>query len=383
MSQRFDVIVVGSGIIGTSSAYHLAASGLRVLVLERDRLGGEASMAAAGQLTPGAEWDERDPDDFHALLTRARDTYKTFLPALCEEADLVVPYSTPGFIYLSLSHQGGKTEKRFAQQGRKGIACQWLDQRQVLAVEPLLSPDVVRGGIYYPNDGLVHPPRLLLALRLAATRRGVCFEPHAPVVSLNATAAAVDVATPRQRYSAAAVLIAAGHRSGRLAAQLGCSLPIIPVRGEMGVLQGRPEMFRHVVFIPDGGCGSITSRSSRVIIGTTEEYDQGSAHGSLSGILAICRRASMVCPALRELPLIRTWSGLRPCTPDRMPVVGRLGSHDNVLVAGGHYRNGILLGPLTGMLIRDLVVGERLTAGISCLDSQRPMARHELYRHGV
>lgn len=374
-----DVVVIGSGVIGCAAAYHLSRAGLRVVVLDRGRLGGEASMAAAGMLAPYCEYDHRDPPQFMPFCVRGHQEHEWMAAALREEVGVDVGLRRSGFVYLRLSYQDDRAERKFAVLRQRGAPVEWISHGDLLRDEPNLSPEAVSGGILSETESVVDTLKLVEALRAAAIGRGARFIPFAGVTEARCTARGVTVRTPGETFAAARAVIAAGRGSEAVGKLFGLDLPVIPVRGQMAVTQGTGQLFRRVMYIPDGGCGSIISRPcGRLVFGTTEEYGNDGSDVTLEGIASFTRRVVRVAPLLAGLPLLRTWSGLRPCGPDRMPMLGR--THlDPVVVATGHYRNGILLGPLTGRLVKEMVMGEELTTDLAAFDPCRPHPAHEVY----
>jgi len=377
-----DVVVIGSGVIGCAAAYHLSRAGVGVVVLERARLGGEASMAAAGMLAPYCEYDHRDPPEFMPLCVRGHAEHEWLAPVMREELGLDVGLRRTGFVYLRLTYQDDRAERKYDALRARRAPVEWIDQRDLLREEPLLSPDCVTGGILSEQESVVDTLKLVGALRAAAIRHGARMLPHSAVVSAECVGTdAVAVRTEANEFSAAVAVIAAGRGSAHVGELFGVELPVIPVRGQMAVTQAATQLFSRVMYIPDGGCGSIISRPcGRTIIGTTEEYGNGGSDVTLDGVTAFTRRVVRVAPAMAGLPLLRAWSGLRPCGPDRMPMLGPCREMPQVVVATGHYRNGILLGPLTGRIVKEIVIGENLTADISAFDPCRTHPPHENYR---
>ncbi|MBD0321123.1 MAG: FAD-dependent oxidoreductase, partial [Gemmatimonadetes bacterium] len=263
-----DVVVVGGGVIGCAVARHAARGGLRVVLVERATPGLEASHAAAGMLSPLAEADE--PGPFLDLLLRARSLYPAFAAAMREETGIDIGYGDAGTLYLALREEDeAELEHRFAWQSAAGLAVERLDDGEVRALEPDVSP-ATRWALRFPGDHQADNRALGRALWGAAARAGVDFRLGADAVALlrHEGRAAGVVLAGGERIAAGAVVLAGGSWSGRMQG-LPRPIPVEPVHGQIVALESLPPHVRPVIDSPR--CFLVPRAEGRVLAGATVE----------------------------------------------------------------------------------------------------------------
>lgn len=350
-----NVVIIGGGVIGLTIARALALRGVRdVCLVERAGLGAEASFAAAGMLLPQVEADAQD--DFFTLACQSRDLYPSFAAALNEETGIDIELDTTGTLYLALSeHDRQEIEKRYRWQSGAGLPVELLSAAAARELEPCIS-DSVLAALLFPNDIQVENRRLLSALANSVNKLGVNIVTQTNVDSLIIEGNRVrGVQTSRGRVGCEAVVIAAGSWTSFIKSSSPFKLPEIePVRGQMICMEAKPQLTRHVIYSPRGYL--VPRRDGRLLAGSTSELVGFAKYVTAGGIATILRNALEISPAISTLPIVDTWAGLRPKPADGLPVLGRCDEIDGLFYATGHYRNGILLAPLTGELVSKAIV---------------------------
>jgi glycine oxidase len=353
-----DVVIIGGGVIGLTIARALALRGVRdVLLVERSRLGTEASFAAAGMLVPQAEADAQD--DFFNLTCQSRDLYPSFAAALREETGIDVELDTTGTLYLALSeHDQEELKARYEWQTRAGLEVEMLTVAAARELEPCIS-EATAGALLFPKDMQIENRRLLTALANSANKLGVTIVTQTSVDSLLIEGDRVTgVQTSRGVISCAVAVIAAGCWSGFIKSSAPCKIPQIePVRGQIICLEAKPQLTRHVIYSPRGYI--VPRQDGRLLAGSTSERAGFAKCVTAGGISTILRNALEISPAIADLPVVDTWAGLRPRAADGLPVLGACDEIEGLFYATGHYRNGILLAPLTGELISKSIVSSQ------------------------
>lgn len=356
-SGSAEVVIIGGGVIGLTIARALALRGVRdICLIERADLGTEASHAAAGMLAPQVEADTND--EFFKLACRSRNMYVDFAARLLEETDVNVELDTTGTLYLALTEADAlDCEKRFDWQSRAGFDVTKLTANEVLATEPAINPSV-KLALFFPRDIQVENRRLVCALANSVNKLGVHI--------LNQTRSneirtdnnkVIGVETSRGFISCNTVVVAAGCWSGsvRIAGNHHWTSPIMePVRGQMACLAAKPNLTRHVVYSHRGYI--VPRQDGRLLAGSTSEPNTFIKQPTAGGVAAILENAKEISPQIAQLPIVDMWAGLRPKAPDGLPVLGPCDEIAGLHYATGHYRNGILLAPVTGELIAQAIV---------------------------
>jgi len=365
--QSADIVIVGGGVIGLSVARALALKGVtNVLLVERASLGREASFAAAGMLAPQVEADKED--DFFHLASESRDLYPAFATALFEETGVDVELDTTGTLFLALTtHDEEEIQKRYEWQTKAGLAVEKLSAVQACALEPCISSNV-RAGLRFPRDHQVENRRLMSALAIACERYGITTMTDTAVLSLRVKENRIEgVETSRGLVRAPVVVIAGGAWTSTI--QGLPDIPIEPVRGQMLCLQSRPKMARHVIYSPRGYL--VPRRDGRLLAGSTTEWTGFDKTVSDAGMRAIRDNATEISPLVPSLPVLDSWAGLRPRAADNLPVLGPCVEIEGLVYATGHYRNGILLAPITGELIAGTIIDKVLPPLLSAFSANR------------
>jgi len=348
-----DVVIIGGGVIGLTIARALALRGVRdVLLVERASLGAEASFAAAGMLVPQAEADAQD--DFFKLTCQSRDLYPSFAEALRAETGIDVELDTTGTLYLALDeHDEHEIKERYEWQTRAGLEVELLSAAAARELEPCVSESTV-AALLFPKDIQIENRRLLTALANSVNKLGVTITTQTTVHSLISEGNRLTgVQTSRGVISCSVAVIAAGTWSSFIMSP-GKIPQIEPVRGQIVCLEAKPQLTRHVIYSPRGYL--VPRQDGRLLAGSTSESAGFAKCVTAGGISTILRNALEISPAIADLPVVDTWAGLRPRAADGLPVLGPCDEIDGLFFATGHYRNGILLAPLTGELISKAIV---------------------------
>lgn len=354
MKSYCEVVVIGGGVIGLTIARALALRGVRdVCLIERARLGSEASFAAAGMLLPQVEAATKDA--FFTLACRSRDLYASFAAALHEETGIDVELDTTGTLYLALnSTDQEEIEKGYYFQNQAGLPVELLSSSAARALDPCISESTT-GALLFPRDIQVENRRLLSALANSVSNLGVNVLTGTNVDSLRIDGNRLTgVQTSGGAITCSAAVIAAGTWSSFIKHT---SWSIEPVRGQMVCLEAKPQLTRHVIFSRRGYI--VPRRDGRLLAGSTSENAGFDRSVTAGGINKILQNAHEISPAISSLPIVDTWAGLRPRAPDGLPVLGPCVEIDGLFYATGHYRNGILLAPLTGELISNAIVSSQ------------------------
>ncbi len=347
-----DVVIVGGGVVGLGIAWRLAQRGASVTVIDRGPMAAEASSHAAGMLVPLAEAEA--PGPFLDLCTASQRIYPAFASELLERTGLDIEHAHNGLLEVAVHEAEVESiTKRIAWLRTLRSDVEGLEARAVRAREPGISPKVV-GGFFVPGEGWVTTPKLAEALAKAAAGAGVRLLPEHPLVDVEWQGnRVIAVRAGNERMAADRFLIAAGPWSAEVGARFGISIPVFPVRGQLIALEGDPPPIRHVIY--GHGIYLVRWRSGELIVGSTVEHAGFVKEVTAEGIGGLLRAAVELVPGLTARPIRRVWACLRPGTPDSYPILSRAPGLENVFIATGHFRNGILLTPITAEVMADAI----------------------------
>jgi glycine oxidase len=346
-----DVVIVGAGICGLSIGWYLARSGRGVTILERGQAGLGATWAAAGMLAPYAE-AEPGEEWMLPLLRASRDRWTAFARDLEAASGMSVDYRDEGTLVVALDRDDVE-RLRFLYdfQKRQQLPTEWLAGEEVRRMEPYLSHRVV-AALYSPLDHQVDNVKVARALGEAFRRAGGRLRENTEVTRIVVDQGRVlGVRLPHAFLEASTVVLAAGAWSATIPG-LPDSVrpPVRPVKGQMLALQMPREepLLRHVVWGPEAYL--VPRRDGRLLVGATVEEKGFDSRLTAGGILQLLRGAWEVLPGVEELPLVDMWVGFRPGSRDDAPILGPT-EVEGLVLATGHYRNGILLAPITAEVI--------------------------------
>jgi glycine oxidase len=283
--------------------------------------------------------------------------YADFAAALREETGTDIELATTGTLYLALSyHDLVEIEKRYEWQTQAGLSVEKLATAQARAIEPCIN-ETVLGALRFPRDVQVENRRLLSALTNSVSKLGIQIITETSVESIRTKGDRVSgVKTSRGFISCEIVVVAAGTWSSFIQiVSHKLAFAIEPIRGQMISFDARPQLCRHVIYTPRGYI--VPRQDGRLLAGSTSEHAGFAKQVTAGGIGTILANAQEISPAIANLPIVDTWAGLRPRAPDNLPVLGPCDEIGGLFYATGHYRNGILLAPVTGELIAEAVVG--------------------------
>ena len=362
------VLVIGGGIIGCSAAHELAKRGCRVTVLERGTPGGEASSAAAGLLAPLG--DSPDPSPFNRLAIESWRLYPRIVAELREATGVDVEHMTAGTLY-PLAGPADVEDAR-AQCGwplAAEFGVELVEGGALAALEPALAKDVT-AALLVRGDHWVNNQRLVTAYALAAAARGATVRSGVEVGRILVEhGRAVGVLADGERLTADAVLLAAGAWSGALASELGGRLPVGPVRGQMLAVSNVPALISHAMHADD--VYLVPRPSGELLIGATIERVGFERAVTPEGLGALIAQAVALVPEIGRRAITRSWYGFRPAAPDGLPVLGPWPDVASLFVATGHYRNGILLAPVTAAVMANCIVDGKIPDSITPFLPQR------------
>jgi glycine oxidase len=378
VNARPSIAVIGAGVIGLSIAWRLAQRGAAVIVFDQGAAGAGASHAAAGMLAICAE---AEPGE-EALVALGRAS-QTMWPAFAREleaaADLSIDLRSEGTLLVALTADDqARLRHRLAFQKGLGLPVEWISGAEARRREAHLAPGIA-GAVLSPEDHQVDNRKLVAALRVAAERAGVTIREHCAVeriVVSGGRAAGVALADGTQ-VPVDTVVLAAGAWSRRVEGlPADARPPVRPVKGQTIALRmdAAAPLINHVVWAP--GAYLVPRRDGRLIIGATVEEKGFDAALTAGGVLSLLEAAWRAVPALEELPIDDMWVGHRPGSRDDAPILGP-GPVDGLVYATGHYRNGILLTPVTAEAIARLALDGEVDAMIAPFGVerfQRPLA---------
>ena len=346
------VLIIGGGIIGCASALALAQAGCRVTLVERGNLGGEASWAGAGLLSALLPWDYRD--ELVHLLHQSRAMYPAWLEDL-RVSGVDPEYRASGLLVLppydltkALSWARTSTEP--------------MEALPAQSIEPSLASD--SAALWMPQVAQVRNPRLLRALRQTLVQQGVALHEATSVTGWRSVGGRITGAeTSQGTLEADSFVIAAGAWSGEVLGEWGAKLPIKPMRGQIVLYKSTPGRLRHMLYCD--GFYLIPRDDGHILAGSTLEDVGFDKQVTDTARQSLMQRAIVLLPWLKDAPVVAHWAGLRPASPDNMPIISRHPEIENLYINSGHYRYGVTLAPASAQGLADLILGRDSQFGLS------------------
>jgi len=346
-----DVIIIGGGVIGCSIAWRLSQAGLSVSLIEKGRIGCEASRAAAGMLSPQGE--SQSPGPFFDLCLRSRALYKDFTQELFDVSGVDVEYKDEGTLAVVFDHENLEERTAWARwQLEAGLPLKYVSATELRKLEPAVAESAAT-AIFLPQEHQIENRRLMDALEIAIRNAGVQILEGTEVISIIREADRVTgIETTKGRIAGGTVIVAAGTWSSALLQPLGLDANVVPARGQMVAVKSdvcpiTRVLHSHSVYV-------VPRRDGRILIGATVEHAGFKKAVTVAAVNTLLNAALELVPTLADSEIIESWCGLRPDTADHLPILG-FGGPENLLLATGHYRNGILLAPVTANLLTETV----------------------------
>lgn len=368
MNRSQDVIVVGAGVIGCAVAYELARRGVAVEVVDDRPVGMGATQASAGVLAPFIEAREGHP--LLDLAVRSLEQYDEFIARLAADSGIPVSYRRTGTLDVAFDEPALEAMRRTAAiLQRRDVPALMLDAAAVRIEEPQIAEDAI-GGLLIDAHGFVAAPAMTRALAAAARRSGAQLLEPTRVRRIAERDGEVVVETEKGTLSADTVVLAAGSWSGQIAIEGAAdALPVRPVRGQLLYLAWRGVPLRRVVW--SSRCYLVPWEDGTVLVGATAEEAGFDERATAAGVRDLLDAVCEVAPHAWTAGFTAARVGLRPATPDDLPIVGWSSAVPNLMYATGHFRNGILLAPLTAQLVADALIDNRVDPALERLAPAR------------
>jgi glycine oxidase len=352
MASRPTVGIVGSGIIGCAIAFELADRGADVTVFDARTLAGGATQASAGILAPYIEAHEGGP--LHDLTVRGLAEYDRFVDRVRGATDVAFEYRRCGTLEIAdTDERARELQSRISSTSVAAARLRWLDGEALRDAVPILT-DGARGGILCEAHGYVSVPSFVDALADGASRLGVSFQLSAAVERIELRTRDVVVHTVLASHGFDRVVLCAGAWTPSIDADGLSRRDIRPVRGQLVRLRAESLAIPHVLW--GSNCYIVPWQDGTVLVGATSEDVGFDERATVEGVGGLLDAATALVPALASATFVDVRVGLRPATSDGLPILGPA-EDPRVLYAAGHFRNGVLLAPLTARLIADYISG--------------------------
>ena len=361
-----DVAVIGAGVIGEAITYELVARGASVTLLDSRGAGLGATQAAAGMLVPYLEGFGRP---LLPLAARSLEMYDAFIDRLSRESGIGVRYQRAGSLQIATKDEPLAELQRIAADATiAGLECEQLDAKGARKAEPQLTPEV-SAALLMPSHGFVVASDLLGALSAAAIKHGARMRMPARAQRIIHRSDGLEIQLDDDRVSARHVVVAAGSWSGQIAIDGVPPLPVRPVRGQLLQLACSGPALKRIVW--GARCYLVPASPGTVLVGATVEDAGFEERTTVAGVRDLLDGACDLVPHLWQAAFVEARVGLRPATEDEMPIIGRSARMPGLVYATGHYRNGILLAPLTARAVADLVLENREDPLLASASPQR------------
>lgn len=368
MSDRgsYDAVIVGAGAIGLCCAWRAAQRGARVVVLDRAEPPAGATRVAAGMLAPIGELAFGEPELLRMTIAAA-ELYPGFVAELEAASAMSTGYARHGALHIALDRDEAAELRRVHDLQRSlGLGAEWLPPRRCRELEPGLTPSF-NGGVHAPEEAAVDPRQMTAALLAVLSAEGVEVRSGVEVTEPLLDGGRIEgVRTGSgEELRAGAVVLATGAWSGAGAwLPEAARPPVRPVKGQALELRGADGEAPCERIVASERVYLVPRPDGRLIVGATSEERGFDTTVTAGGVHDLLREAYRLLPDVAEMELVESMAGLRPGTPDNLPLIGP-GALDGLVLACGHYRNGILLAPLTGAAVADLLQGGELPEAVA------------------
>ncbi len=368
MNKTSDVVIIGAGIIGSSIAYRLASKGQNVAVIDKGHPGREATWAAAGMLAPHTEIAHSVPDVLLNLFEKSYDLFPEFIEEIRDASGLKIGYQTKGSILTASDFQEAKLlSGLFEKLATRGVKVEELGTHELQKTEPELAHSV-ETALFLPEEHYVNNRELLRAVVKAGQNKGVTFINDTPVTGFDFDRKHVQaIHLPDRDLFAETYINCAGSWAGLIDATNAIKIPVRPIRGQIIQLQLNPQKLNHLIH--SSSVYLVPWPDGRTLVGATMENVGFDKTNTAGGFRHLIDAALNLIPSLQQAQVKDFWAGLRPDTPDNLPLLGKT-SFDNYFIAAGHFRNGILLTPITAKLMSELIFTGKPSI---CLDPFDPL----------
>ena len=364
-----DVLIIGGGVIGLAIARELHKKKVgKITILERASIGQEASHAAAGMLAPHAETEKLD--NFYYFCDESNKLYPNFADELFDETAVDIELDRNGTLYLAFTETDVlEIRRRFEWQKSAGLQVAHLSAQETRQAEPFVSPDVLE-SLFFPNDWQVENRKLVQALQKFAELSGIEIRENTEITSLLIENRKITGAeTASEKFFAEKVILAGGAWTSLVKAE-GFAMPKVkPIRGQMIAFHTAKRLFQKVIYSPRGYL--VPRADGRILAGASVE-DVGFDKNTTESEIALLRENTLeIAPSLVNLEVAEKWAGLRPLAADGLPILGSFPQVENFFVATAHYRNGILLAPLTAKILAENIVDNKNSDYLKIFGSER------------
>lgn len=349
-----DVVVVGAGVIGSSIAHTFAQHKHTTLLVDKQQPGQEASAAAAGILAVASGRSKRGP--MYRLKRASQALYPALIDDIQQATGIDVEYQTVGVVCpIRNDADEEKYRSLYELRQEQGLPARWLSAAELHQTEPWLRSDLC-GAVHFSGDHHVHNGKLAEAWAKAAVLRGARLKANTTVTDVRMRQGRVEAVRVGEAWvEVGSVVIASGSWSRDLGRLFGVDIPVRPAKGQM--LAVRTTRLHHVIACDEHYL--VPRKNGEVIIGSNVEFVGYTKDVTLDTVQSFIERSKDLVPGIGTEPLRRFWAGLRPYSPTRRPILCRAPELDNVVLATGHHRNGIVLAPITGQLIYELVTTDQ------------------------
>lgn len=367
MGER--IVILGGGIIGLASAFECQRRGHDVILLEKVACGGQASGAAAGMLAPYSEIAE-DPDDFFRLCLKSLQLYPNWQKDVKEISGMDFEYANSGSLHC-VYHEADllALKSRQSWQEEFGAKAEIIVGDELFKLEPELSRNII-AAMYYPQESHVYTPDYVKALEEGCRKLGVQIFDHLEEVHVIRWENEIVLqAKDGRTFTGDRLVISNGAWAKELEETFNLNIPVFPIRGQICAYEMPLGKVKHIIYtsqnylVPKGN-GTLVNGASEDIAGFDTSVTE-------KGIKRLTNWNKNVLPYLAHEQPFHTWAGLRPATQDGFPLLGKLSRNENIIFATGHYRNGILLSPVTAHIVADLIENNREITPLQMFDPER------------